>query len=76
MISDTPITREEFMTKVQNFAQEIANRIPGAEVVLRQDPLVPSAVIISVQQGHKSKHTQLLHARDGLVEMHNIFGEI
>ncbi|ARW58197.1 hypothetical protein [Serratia phage X20] len=76
MVSEKPISREEFVAKVKEFAQQIANRIPGADVSLMQDPLVPRAVIISVQHEGKSQHTQLLHARDGLVEMHNILGEI
>lgn len=77
MISDKGFTKEEFDTKVKEYAQAVANRTDG-EVTLRSDPIQRGAYIVSIVKGRQSQHTQLAHSNpvNGRVTMTNVFGEV
>jgi hypothetical protein len=74
MISDKSYTPEEFIELTKQFAQGCANKKPGAEVLLRQDPL-GHGVIITISHNGKYQHTSLSLTRDHRVKMMNIFGD-
>lgn len=78
MLSDNTFTHEEFIAKVKAFAQEVANRVPNGEVLLRRESTFNSvdAYIISVNNGKSDQHTLLALLRTGQVEMTNILGNI
>lgn len=78
MLSDAKFTHSQFVEKVQAFAQEVANRIPSSEVILKRESSFNyvDAYIISVNNGKSSQHTQLAWTSTGQVEMTNILGHI
>ncbi|UPW42323.1 hypothetical protein EBPHNEJP_00025 [Salmonella phage CF-SP2] len=75
MTSDKTFSQTEFTELAKKFAQQVANKIPGGSVTMRNDPLT-NGVIISVEQGFKSQHTGLKLNRDGSVTMTNILGNL
>lgn len=78
MISENRFTIQEFESKVKDFAQAVANKIPDASVVLRNDRAIRpfTGYIVTVRKNNSSQHTGLKLTRDGRVEMYNIFGDI
>lgn len=75
MISDKTFTEEEFYKKAPEFAQAVANKIPGSKVSLSNDPIEPNAVIIVLEANNKSQITQLKLVK-GRVIMTNVFGTL
>ena len=79
MLSDKKFELNEFIQKVQQFAQEMANRVVDSEVLLRQDIMNSQyidAYIVTIDNGKSNQHTLLGLNQYGNVEMFNIFGQI
>lgn len=73
MTSDKTFTREEFIKKVKDFAQAMAEKVPGATVKLNPDPLSNGALISIDYQGKNQTSLLSLDAK-GHVTMTNVFG--
>ncbi|UVD32614.1 hypothetical protein ENTB43_194 [Enterobacter phage Entb_43] len=75
MTSDKTFTVLEFRQKVKDFVQEVANKVPGSEVTLRNDRVTGGALITITHNG-KDQHTLLTLDRYGHVTMTNVLGDI
>ncbi|ADB81715.1 hypothetical protein CC31p219 [Enterobacter phage CC31] len=75
MTSDKTFTRIEFLEKLKEFAQALANKVPGAEVQLRPDR-VSNGALITITHNGKDQTALLTLDRHGHVTMTNVLGDI
>ncbi|ABX11146.1 Cd.2 conserved hypothetical protein [Escherichia phage JS98] len=77
MLSEQPITVEQFQVKVKEFAQALINKVsvrfPDATLRVIQES--PRAVLVIVNPKNVSQITQLKLGSDGLVEAQRVFVE-
>lgn len=75
MLSETPITVEEFHEKVKAFAQAMINRIsqrfPDATLKVIQESARSFMIVINPKDG--DQFTQLKLGSDGLVEAQRVY---
>lgn len=75
MLSETPITVEEFHEKVKAFAQEMINRVsqrfPDATLKVIQESARSFMIVINPKDGDQL--TQLKLGSDGLVEAQRVY---
>lgn len=75
MLSETPITVEEFHEKVKAFAQEMINRVserfPDATLKVIQESARSFMIVINPKDG--DQFTQLKLGSDGLVEAQRVY---
>ncbi len=75
MLSETPITVEEFHEKVKSFAQEMINRVsqrfPDATLKVIQESARSFMIVINPKNG--DQFTQLKLGSDGLVEAQRVY---
>lgn len=75
MLSETPITVEEFHEKVKAFAQTMINRVsqrfPDATLKVIQESARSFMVVINPKNG--DQFTQLKLGSDGLVEAQRVY---
>ncbi|AEN93907.1 hypothetical protein [Escherichia phage vB_EcoM-E33] len=77
MLSEQPITVEQFQVKVKEFAQALINKVsvrfPDATLRVIQES--PRAVLVIVNPKNGGQITQLKLGSDGLVEAQRVFIE-
>ena len=79
MLSETPITVEEFHEKVKEFAQEMINRVsqrfPAATLQVIQESACSFMIVINPKITLKGgdQFTQLKLGSDGLVEAQRVY---
>ncbi|ADR32606.1 Cd.2 conserved hypothetical protein [Escherichia phage vB_EcoM_VR7] len=75
MLSETPITVEEFHEKVKAFAQAMINRVsqrfPDATLKVIQESARSFMIVINPKDG--DQFTQLKLGSDGLVEAQRVY---
>lgn len=75
MLSETPITVEEFQEKVKAFAQAMINRVsqrfPDATLKVIQESARSFMIVINPKDG--DQFTQLKLGSDGLVEAQRVY---
>lgn len=75
MLSETPITAEEFHEKVKAFAQAMINRVsqrfPDATLKVIQESARSFMIVINPKDG--DQFTQLKLGSDGLVEAQRVY---
>lgn len=75
MLSETPITVEEFHEKVKEFAQAMINRVsqrfPDATLKVIQESARSFMIVINPKDG--DQFTQLKLGSDGLVEAQRVY---
>lgn len=75
MLSETPITVEEFHEKVKAFAQAMINRVsqrfPDATLKVIQESARSFMIVINPKNG--DQFTQLKLGSDGLVEAQRVY---
>lgn len=75
MLSEQPITVEQFQVKVKEFAQALINKVsvrfPDATLRVIQES--PRAVLVIVNPKNGSQITQLKLGSDGLVEAQRVY---
>lgn len=75
MLSEQPITVEQFQVKVKEFAQALINKVsvrfPGATLRVIQE--TPRAVLVIVNLKNGGQVTQLKLGSDGLVEAQRVY---
>lgn len=76
MLSDASFTADEFTQKCKDFAQAVANKVPGAVVELRPDRLQGGFLITIKHEGKNQTCRLAQDRRSGQVSMTNIFGDI
>ena len=75
MISDKKFKQEEFVGLCKDFAQACANKKPGSQVTLKQDPLI-NGVIVTISYNGKHSYVSLTLTHDGSVKMETILGYV
>lgn len=77
MLSEQPITVEQFQVKVKEFAQALINKVsvrfPDATLRVIQES--PRAVLVIVNPKNGDQITQLKLGSDGLVEAQRVYVE-
>ncbi|CAH1615566.1 hypothetical protein UGJNECP4_00227 [Escherichia phage UGJNEcP4] len=77
MLSEQPITVEQFQVKVKEFAQALINKVsvrfPDATLRVIQE--TPRAVLVIVNPKDGDQITQLKLGSDGLVEAQRVYVE-
>nr|CAI9865811.1 hypothetical protein PFGHJN_00059 [Escherichia phage UP19] len=77
MLSEQPITVEQFQVKVKEFAQALINKVsvrfPDATLRVIQES--PRAVLVIVNPKDGDQITQLKLGSDGLVEAQRVYVE-
>lgn len=75
MLSEQPITVEQFNTKVKEFAQELINRVAVRfpDVTLQVVHESPRSALIIVNPKDGEQITQLKLGSDGLVEAMRVY---
>lgn len=75
MLSEQPITVEQFQVKVKEFAQTLINKVsvhfPDATLRVIQE--TPRAVLVIVNLKNGGQVTQLKLGSDGLVEAQRVY---
>ncbi|QAU03768.1 hypothetical protein [Escherichia phage AnYang] len=75
MLSEQPITVEQFQVKVKEFAQALINKVsirfPDATLRVIQES--PRAVLVIVNPKNGDQITQLKLGSDGLVEAQRVY---
>ncbi|ADI55535.1 hypothetical protein [Escherichia phage IME08] len=75
MLSEQPITVEQFQVKVKEFAQALINKVsvrfPDATLRVIQE--TPRAVLVIVNLKNGGQVTQLKLGSDGLVEAQRVY---
>jgi hypothetical protein len=73
--SDKTFRRTEFWEKIKEFAQALADKVPGAEVQLRH-ARIPNGALITITHNGKDQTSLLTLGRYGHVTMTNVLGDI
>ena len=75
MLSETPITVEQFQQKVKEFAQALVNRVSQRfpDTTLRVIQESPRSVLVIVNPKDGDQFTQLKLGSDGLVEAQRVY---